>query len=121
MTTPHTPQQNGMAKCFNQTIHESTLTVLKDAVFSCGFWLEAHDYANYMHNHSPTKALAHSTPNKAFYGEKPSIATLHVFSFHYHVCIPSDHHHKLDVHSLNAIFCGFKHQSKAYIQGLGPH
>jgi len=121
MTMPHTPQQNGIAKHFNQITHESTLTMLEDAALSHGFWPEVHNYANYVCNHSPTMALTCSTPNKAFYGKKPSIATLRIFGFHCHVCVPPDQCHKLDAHSFNGTFCGFKCQSKSYIQYLGPH
>ena len=84
-TAPHTPQQNGVAERFNQTMHESALAMLEDSKMSKGFWPEAHEYANYVRNHSPTKALSHMTPNKVFYGKKPSIATLRVFGSRCHV------------------------------------
>ena len=114
MTVPHTPQQNGVAEHFNQTTHESALTMLKDTKLSCGFWPEAHAYTNYMHNHSPTKALHCSTPNRTFYGKTPSVAVLCIFGSCCHVCVPPDQHQKLDAHSLDGIFCGLEHQSKAY-------
>ena len=114
MTAPHTPQQNGVAERFNQTTHESALAMLEDAVLSRGFWPEAHDYANYVRNRSPTKALTHSTPNEAFYGKKPSVATLRIFGSRCHVHIPPDQRRKLDAHSLDGTFCGFECQSKAY-------
>ena len=114
MTAPHTPQQNGMAECFNQTTHESALTMLKDAELSHGFWPEAHAYANYVHNCSPTKALDCSTPSGTFYGKTPSVAVLRIFGSCCHVRVPPDQHQKLDAHSLDGIFCGLEHQSKAY-------
>lgn len=114
MTALHTPQQNGMVEHFNQTTHESALAMLKDAEMSHGFWPEAHAYANYMHNHSPTKALTCSTPNETFYGKKPSMAVLCVFGSRCHVQVPPEQCRKLDAHSIDGIFCGLECQSKAY-------
>ena len=114
MTALHTPQQNSMAEHFNQTTHESTLTMLKDAELSRDFWPEAHAYANYVHNCSPTKALNHSTPNGTLYGKISSVAMLHIFGSYCHVCVPSDQHQRLDAHSLDGTFCSLECQSKAY-------
>ena len=79
-----------------------------------GFWPEAHEYANYVQNRSPTKALSHTTLNEAFYGKKPSVATLQVFGSRCHVRVPSEQHQKLDAHSADGILCGFECASKAY-------
>ena len=94
-------------------MHESALAMLEDSEMSKGFWPEAHEYANYVQNHSPTKALSHMTLNEAFYGKKPSIATLRVFGLHCHIRVPPEQCQKLDAHSADGILCGFKHVSKA--------
>ena len=70
---------------FNQTMHESALAMLEDSKMFKGFCPEAHEYANYVQNRSPTKALSHMTLNEAFYGKKPSVATLQVFGSRCHV------------------------------------
>ena len=75
---------------------------------------KAHEYANYVRNRSPTKALTRSTPNKTFYGRKPSVSTLHIFRSHCHVHVPPELRRKLDSHSVDGILCGFKRGSKAY-------
>ena len=95
-------------------MHESALAMLEDSEMSKGFWPEAHEYANYVRNHSPTKALSHMTLNEAFYGKKPSIATLRVFGLHCHIRVPPEQCQKLDAHSADGILCGFEHVSKAY-------
>ena len=78
------------------------------------FWPEAHEYANYVHNHSPTKALTHSTPNETFYGQKPSVSTLCIFGSHCHVHVPPELRQKLNSHSVDGILYGFEQGSKAY-------
>ena len=67
LTTPHTPQQNGVAEHFNQTTHEHALAMLQDAKMKALFWPEAHEYASYTRNRSPTSALPdYKTPNEVF-------------------------------------------------------
>ncbi|KAF8834593.1 hypothetical protein BDN67DRAFT_874485, partial [Paxillus ammoniavirescens] len=72
--------------------------MLKDANMSRGFWPEAHEYANYVRNHSPTKALTRITPNEVFHGQKPNVATLCIFGSQCHVRVPPDLWRKLDSH-----------------------
>ena len=88
--------------------------MLEDAEMSKGFWPEAHEYANYVRNRSPTKALSHTTPNEVFYNKKPSVATLRVFGSRCHVQVPLEQRRKLDAHSVDGILCGFERASKAY-------
>jgi len=88
--------------------------MLEDAEMAKGFWPEAHEYANYVQNWSPTKALTRMTPNKAFYGKKPSIATLRIFGSCCHVQVPPEQCWKLDAHSIDGILCRFECASKAY-------
>jgi len=87
VSVPHTPQQNGVAEHFNQTTHEHALAMLHDVKLSMGFWPEAHKYTLYVRNHSPTHALSQTTPNEAFHGRKPNVASLCIFGSRCHVCI----------------------------------
>jgi len=114
VSAPHTPQQNGVAECFNRTTHEHALAMLHDAKLSTGFWPEAHEYASYVRNCSPTRALSQTTLNEAFHGHKPNVASLCIFGSRCHVRIPPESRQKLDPHSLDGIFCGFEKGSKAY-------
>jgi len=88
--------------------------MLEDAEMAKGFWPEAHKYANYVRNRSPTKALTRTTPNEAFYGKKPSVATLQIFGSRCHVRVPPEQRRKLDAHSIDGILCAFECASKAY-------
>ena len=79
LSAPHTPQQNGVAECFNHTTHEHALAMLEDAGMAKSFWPEAHEYASYTRNRSPTKALDKMTPYEAYHGRKPDLSTLRIF------------------------------------------
>ena len=74
MSAPYMPQQNGVAEHFNRTTSEKALMMLKHAGMTDGFWPDAHLYASNTRNCSPTKALGHITPNKAFSDEKPDVS-----------------------------------------------
>lgn len=114
LTAPYTSQQNGVAERFNRTTHEHALAMLFDADISKGFWPEAHEYASYVRNRSPTSALHRKTPNEAFYDQKPDVSTLRIFGSKCHVCIPLDQRTKMAPHSIQGVFCGFAQNSKAY-------
>jgi transposase InsO family protein len=90
LSAPYMPQQNGVAEHFNRTTHESALAMLKEAKMSNAFWPEAHEYASYTRNRSPTRALVRKTPNEAFHGKAPDISTLRVFGSRCHVRVPPE-------------------------------
>ena len=114
LSAPYTPQQNGVVERFNRTTHEHALAMLEDAGMAKSFWPEAHEYASYTRNCSPTKALDKMTPYEAYHGQKPDLSTLRIFGSRCHVCIPPKQHKKLDAHSVDGIWCGFEQGTKAY-------
>ena len=105
-SAPYTQQQNGVAERFNRTTGEHALAMLKEAGMSNGFWPEAHEYASYVQNRSPTRVLNKLTPYEAFYGKKPDVSALRIFGSECHVRIPPEKRTKLDAHSLEGLFCG---------------
>lgn len=88
--------------------------MLKEAGMSNGFWPEAHQYANHTRNRMLTTSLSRTTPYEVFYGKKPDVTPLQIFGSCCHVRIPKEKHSKLESHSLDSIFCGFAHRTKAY-------
>ena len=114
ISAPDTQQQNGVAEQYNHTTHERALAMLKDLNMADGFWPEAHEYSNYVRNHTPTTALKRKMPYEAFHGKKPDVGALHIFGSRCHVCIPKEKRGKLNAHSVDGIFCGFTPKSKAY-------
>ena len=114
ISAPDTQQQNGVAEQYNRTTHEHAVAMLKDMGISDGFWPEAHEYSNYVRNHTPTVALKRTTPYEVFHGRKPDVTTLCIFGSQCHVCIPKEKQGKLNVHLIDGIFCSFASRSKAY-------
>jgi hypothetical protein len=113
-TPPYTPQQNGVAECFNRTTHEHALAMLQEAGLPKAFWPQAHDYANHVRNLSPTHVLDKVTPSEVFWDQKPDVSTLRVFGSKCHVRVPPEKRKKLDAHSVDGILCGFTKNSKSY-------
>jgi hypothetical protein len=113
-SAPYTQQQNGVAERFNRTTGEHALAMLKEAGMSNGFWPEAHEYANYVQNRSPTRVLTKVTPYEAFYSKKPDVSNLRIFGSKCHVRVPPEKRTKLDAHSLEGVFCGMSRTTKAY-------
>ena len=71
LTTPHTPQQNGVAERLNRTLVEGVRAMLADSKLTHRFWAEALSTMAYLRNRSPTKALGGVTPHEAWSGSKP--------------------------------------------------
>ena len=57
LTTPHSPQMNGVAERFNRTIMEKARCLLKGRNVQKQLWAEAVSTANFIKNRIPTKML----------------------------------------------------------------
>lgn len=81
LTTPYTPQQNGVAERKNRTIVEMGRSMMNARGVPKHFWAEAVATAVYIHflNISPTKAVYNRTPCEAWRGTKPEVSHLHIF------------------------------------------
>jgi transposase InsO family protein len=113
-SAPYTQQQNGVAERFNRTTSEHALAMIKDAGLTDGFWPEAHEYASYVRNRSPTRVLDKITPHEAYYGKKPNVSALRIFGSKCHVRVPPEKRKKSDAHSIDGIFCGMIRHTKGY-------
>ena len=72
-TVPYIPQQNGVAKRKNHTLKEMANYMLQSKGLSLCFWVEAINCANYIVNHTPTKALKNITPKEAWSSIKSDV------------------------------------------------
>jgi transposase InsO family protein len=61
LSTPHNPQQNGVAKRKNQTIMEAVKAMIHDQDLPMHLWAEASNIAVYVQNISPHKVLENKT------------------------------------------------------------
>jgi transposase InsO family protein len=62
LTTPYSPQQNGVAKRKNRTILDMVRSMLKSKNMPKEFWAEAVRCAIYLQNRCPTASLENITP-----------------------------------------------------------
>ena len=79
LTSPYTPQQNGMVDRRNRTLMEMTRSILKAMSVPNYLWGEAVRHATYLINRVPTRALKNQTPHECLTGKKPSIGHIRVF------------------------------------------
>jgi transposase InsO family protein len=76
LTTPYSPQQNGVVERQNQSIVTMARCLLKTKKFPSYFWGEAVTMAIYILNRPPTHDVDGKTPYEARHGET---LTVHLF------------------------------------------
>ncbi|KAL0551708.1 hypothetical protein IC582_010797 [Cucumis melo] len=114
LTTPYTPEQNGVAERKNRTVVEMARSMLQMKGLLNDFWAEAVSTSIYLLNISPTKAVMNKTPFEVWYGKKPNVSHLRVFGCISYALVPSQVRQKLDKKSEKCIFVGYCTQSKTY-------
>lgn len=114
LTSPYSPQQNGVAERKNRTLIEMARCMLLEANLPNVFWGEAVMTANYIQNRLTTKSVSTITPFERWNGQKPSIKYFKIFGTRCFVHIPSEKRKKLDNTAMEMIFIGYEENSKAY-------
>jgi len=114
ITTPDTPQHNGVAERMNRTLLDKVRAMLIDADLPESYWYDALEYAALLHNVAPTRALGDITPEEAWSGNKPDVSRLRVFGSRAFVHIPDAQRSKLAAKSLVCTFLGHARNRKAY-------
>ena len=79
MTTPHNPQQNGVAERKNKSIVATAKAMLHDQGLPLHLWDEACNTTFYVQNHSPHWILEMKTPKEAYYGKRPDVRHIKIF------------------------------------------
>jgi hypothetical protein len=72
VTTPNTPQHNGVAEHLNRTLLDKAQAMLANVNLPKLYWLEALNYATFLHNLSPSRSVS-TTPSELYTGTKPDI------------------------------------------------
>jgi hypothetical protein len=101
LTTPYTPEQNGVAERKNRTVVELARSMLKCKGMLNQFWAEVVATSVYILNLSPTKAVMNKTPYEAWFERKPIVSHLRVFGCVAYTLINSHNRKKLDAKSKN--------------------
>ncbi|KAJ8751984.1 hypothetical protein K2173_000730 [Erythroxylum novogranatense] len=114
LTTPYTPQQNGVSERKNRSIMEMTRCMLHEKELPKNLWAEAASTAVFLLNRLPTRAVHGKTPFEAWFGYKPCLQNMKIFgclSFSY---VPQAKRDKLDKKAEPGVFVGYSSTSKAY-------
>jgi hypothetical protein len=111
--TPDTPQHNRVTERLNRMLLDKAQAMLANTNLPKSYWLEALNYATFLHNLSPSHSIS-TTPSKLYTGTKLDVSRLCVFGCTAHMHIPEKSCDKLSAHSLSCIFLGFSQQQTAF-------
>ncbi|RVW71560.1 Retrovirus-related Pol polyprotein from transposon TNT 1-94 [Vitis vinifera] len=109
LTTPYSPQQNGVFERKNRTVMEMARCMLFEKKIPKLLWVEAVSTSVYLLNRLPTKSVQRKTPIEAWSGEKPSVKHLKVFGSLCYLHVPSIKRGKLDERAEKGVFIGDMH------------
>ncbi|RVW91591.1 Copia protein [Vitis vinifera] len=115
LTTPYSPQQNGVYERKNRTVMEMAKCMLFEKKLPKLLWAEAVSTSVYLLNRLPTKSVQSKTPIEAWSVVKPSVKHLKVFSSLCYLYVPSIKRGKLDERAEKGVFVGYAAESKGYI------
>eukprot|EP00253_Pinus_taeda_P022965 PITA_22965 len=113
-TIPYTPQQKGVAERKNRTLKEMANCMPQSKELSLNYWAEVINYANYILNRTPTKALKNITPEEAWSSIKPDVSHFRVFGSEAWAHIPDEKRKALEPKSEKCIFVGYSEDVKGY-------
>ena len=114
LTSPYSPQQNGVAERKNRTILDMVWSMLKSKNMPKEFWAEAVQCAVYVQNRCPHAKLAEQTPQESWSGIKPTVSHLKVFGSMAYAHVPDQRRTKLDDKSKKYVFIGYDEKTKAF-------
>ena len=113
-TAPYSPAQNGVAERLNRVLLEHARAMLFKFDLPKSLWEEAVNYACYLKNRSPTRALNGMTPYEALHGKKPDLSNMHEFGCDVWILKPENQRNKLEPKSEKFIFTGLSSGGNAY-------
>lgn len=107
VTSPSTPQHNGLAERRNRTILNMERSKLKQKKMPHKFWGEAVNTATYILNKCPTKKLKNRVPEEAWNGRKQNVKHLKFFGSICYKHIPYAKRSKFDDKSKKMVLIGY--------------
>jgi transposase InsO family protein len=114
LTTPYSPQQNGVVERRNQTVMGAARSMMKAMSMLGWFWGQAVNTVVFILNRAPTQIVDGKTPYEVWFGSKPPVHFFCTFRCVAHVKVVGMHLAKLDDRSVPAVFISYKPGSKAY-------
>ncbi|GAU33702.1 hypothetical protein TSUD_148530 [Trifolium subterraneum] len=113
VTSPYTPQHNGLAERRNRSILDTARSMVKQKGLPHRFWGEAVSTAVYILNRSPTNRLIDKVPEEVWSKCKSSVTHFKVFGSLSYKHVPDARKKKLDDKSEPMILVGY-HRTGAY-------
>lgn len=110
----YTPQQNGVAERVNGIILDKVRCMLVDARLPSTYWAEAVNYAVYLKNRSPSRAIKNFVPETMWNNKPVDLSNLRIFGCVAFMHIPKEKRKKLEPKSKRMLFVGIFENSKAY-------
>jgi transposase InsO family protein len=116
LTTPHTPQLNGISERLNRTLMDKVRAVLSRSGAPEYFWPDALRTVVYVHNRTPHKSLPdHTTPYTRWTDKLPKVGHLRPFGCIAFVHVPkSTSRGKLDARATICMMLGYSTSGKGY-------
>lgn len=111
LTTPYTPEQNGVSERLNRTLITTAKAMPFGAKLPLEFWGEAVMTANCLRNRSPI-GPRNVSPEEAFTGRKPKIGYLRVFGCKAYALKAPAVRHKLEPNSTIGVFVGYEETTR---------
>lgn len=111
MTTPYTPEHNGVAERANRTIMEMVRCMLFDAGLGKEFWGYAALTAVHIINRLPGSTHNNKTPFEIWFSIPPSIGHLRVFGCKAYRHVPTATRRKLDPRTQKCRLIGYQEES----------
>ena len=90
MSTPYTPQSNGLAERYNRTILDKVRTMLHASGLSMQFWGEAAIHAAFLTNVTVSSTTQGTTPYELVFKRKPDLTKIRVFGCAAFVHVPKE-------------------------------
>ncbi|SJL04874.1 uncharacterized protein ARMOST_08245 [Armillaria ostoyae] len=112
-SAPYAHSSNGVAERFNRTLIELTHAMLIARGLPSYLWEVAVEYAAYICNMAPTRALEKETPDEAWTREKPDVSHLREFGSDVWVLTEGKNLSKLEAKLKKYIFVGYLDGPKA--------
>lgn len=114
LTTPHNPQQNGVAKRKNRSIVGAKRMILHDQGLPLHLWVEASHTTIYLQNRSPHWILGMSTPEEAFSGKRLDVCHFKIFGSSVYFHVTKDAWKKIEPITELGIFVGYANTPQNY-------
>lgn len=110
----YSPELNGVAERYNQTIQSMIRSLLIDSGLPLAFWVDALYVAVHVCNRLPSAAVKYRTPFELWMGRIPDLSHLKVFGSVGYVHVPEPQQRKLMPRAFKTIFIGYSPEGRAY-------